>query len=64
MFGPPEKIEGNCNARLYLSDDYGDNSCTVQCNLPQGHVGEHCESFLRGDKPVKITWDFNEDTEG
>jgi hypothetical protein len=26
-----------------------------------GHEGEHCETFMRGGKPVKITWGIDED---
>jgi len=61
MFGPPDKIDGQCNARLYIGDDYGDNQCTIQCKLDPGHDGEHCETFARGGKPVRITWSIDED---
>jgi len=59
MFGPPEKVDGKCNARLYIADDYGDNECTIQCELDAGHSGEHCETFER-ESTVKITWNHNE----
>jgi hypothetical protein len=60
MFGPPENVKGECNARLYLADDYGDNSCTIRCRLEPGHEGPHRESFQRGGEPVNITWVVDE----
>jgi hypothetical protein len=59
----PKKIDGKCNARLYLIDDYGDNQCTIQCELNKGHEGIHRETFYRGGKPVNITWEIDEDSE-
>lgn len=53
-------IEGNCNAHLYLADDYGDNECTIVCQLKQNHDGDHEEKFLRKNKVVKITWVIDE----
>src|SRR5256885_305335 len=26
-------VPGECNARLFLADDYGDNVCTLRCQL-------------------------------
>ena len=43
----PEDVEGECNAWLVLSDDYGDNECSFRCNLPDGHHGMHENSFAR-----------------
>jgi hypothetical protein len=59
MIGPPEDVKGECNARLSISDDYGDNSCTLRCQLPPGHKGLHKEEFDRGG-PVIITWACDE----
>lgn len=50
MYGPPDDVPGECNARLVIGDDYGDNSCTFRCTLPEGHDGEHQEES-RSDKP-------------
>ena len=55
-----KNVEGECNARLYLGDDYGDNVCTIRCRLPAGHDGPHREEFKRGGKPVVITWEVDE----
>jgi hypothetical protein len=61
MFGPPKDVIGECNARLYLGDDYGDNVCTIRCSRPVGHDGPHKEEFQRGGgKPVVITWHVDE----
>jgi hypothetical protein len=63
MFGPPKPVEGKCNARFYIADDYGDNHATIQCQLDKGHGGDHCESGRRdanGLPTFKITWSFDE----
>ena len=60
MFEKPKDIPGECNARLYLGDDYGDNSTTMRCQLPEGHDGVHQETFSRDDTPVVITWHIDE----
>jgi hypothetical protein len=56
MFGPPEDVAGECNRRLEIGDDYGDNSCTFRCKLPQGHEGPHREEFRTGGDTVTMTW--------
>lgn len=63
MFGPPEDVESECNAHLYLGDDWGDNSCTIRCELPAGHEGLHQEIFERDNSPVTITWKYCERSE-
>lgn len=60
MFGEPKDVEGECNARLYLADNYGDGSCTIRCKLDPGHGGDHEESFERDGHPVKIIWEQDE----
>ena len=60
MFGKPADVEGECNAHLYLADDYGDNEATVRCQLPKGHEGWHEEVGRNGT--VKITWEKDEKT--
>ncbi len=63
MFGPPKDVPDQCNAHLYMGDDYGDNKTTMRCSLPEGHDGLHQEKFMRGpddDKPVTITWEYDE----
>ncbi len=60
MYGTPKDVEGECNAHLYISDDYGDNHATMRCQLPSGHDGEHQEIFKRYDKPVVVRWSVDE----
>ena len=36
MFGPPEDVAGECNVRLEIGDDYGDNSATMRCQRESG----------------------------
>jgi len=58
MVGPPEDVEGRCNARLRLGDDYGDNVATFLCQLLPGHEGLHEERFehYEDNNPVCVTW--------
>jgi len=49
-----------CGAILQLGDDFGDNACTVRCQLESNHELPHRESFERGGKPVIITWCVDE----
>ena len=68
MFGPPKDVEGKCNARLFLADDYGDNNCTIMCQLEPNHFSLHKETFMRtwlidGRRVVSeivITWQEDE----
>jgi hypothetical protein len=63
MFGEPKDTVGNCNARMWIADNYGDGSATMRCQLPLGHVGLHTEKFLRGDEgehEVTVTWPHDE----
>lgn len=60
MYGTPEDAPGECNAHLYIGDDYGDNHATIRCSLEPGHEGPHKEEFERGEKPVVITWHVDE----
>lgn len=62
MFGHPEDVEGECNARLFIGDDFGDNCCTMRCPLPPGHDGPHREEFKRRGRPVCVTWEVDERT--
>lgn len=59
--GPPQDVVGECNAHLYLADDYGDNDCTCRCGLAAGHSGLHRESFTRRlSGKVDILWTIDE----
>ena len=61
MFGRPKDVKGECNARLSIADDMGDNSATIRCKLQPGHDGPHKECYnagYHGDvNNVTITWD-------
>ena len=61
MFGRSKDVEGECNARLSIGDDEGDNAATIRCKLPLGHDGQHQESYnagYHGDvNNVTISWD-------
>jgi len=46
MFGPPKDIEGQCNCRFEIADDYGDNHATMLCQLTPGHEREHEERWF------------------
>ena len=60
MFGAPKDVDGDCNARLFLGDDYGDNVCTIRCALAPNHNGLHEERFERGEGPAIIQWEIDE----
>ena len=61
MNGPPKDVEGECNARLSIGDDQGDNSSTMRCGLAPGHDGCHQECYNAGYgnnvNNVTITWE-------
>ena len=63
MFGPPEDVLGECNARLAIGDDYGDNSCTLRCGLNLGHEGLHREEFEMNGGKVVVTWEKADERE-
>jgi len=58
MFGPPEDIEGQCNAHCYIADDYGDTHATIRCQLPKNHEGKHRE--VSRDRKLIIEWEDDE----
>ncbi len=60
MFGAPDDLAGECNARLFLGDDYGDNECTIRCQREPEHEGKHREQFERDGGQVVIEWDVDE----
>lgn len=53
-----EKVSGECNALLYIGDDYGDNHATMRCQLSPGHEGKHQEVFDNRD--VTVLWSVDE----
>lgn len=60
MFGEPPDVRGECNARLEISDNFGDNHGTLRCPLEPGHPGPHLVEFQREETPVVITWYVDE----
>lgn len=63
MFGPPDDVDGECNAHLYIGDDYGDNHATMRCQLKPGHEGPHQEVYKSHGEDVIITWVVDEKEE-
>lgn len=61
--GTPEDVAGECNARLYIGDDYGDNHATMRCGLFPSHEPPHKEVFERRGGMVTVTWDHDERSE-
>lgn len=57
---PPPDGVGKCNAHLYLSDDKGENICTIPCQLDVGHEGRHWHEYLREKNRVTFWWDEDE----
>jgi len=46
-----------CYGVIKFGDDFGDNTTTFHCDLPEGHVGKHIE---RGDmfgQVYKLQWE-------
>lgn len=67
MFGEPNDVAGECNARLYLADNFGDNHATIRCQREPGHAGRHREEFDRENPEgyimkshIRIEWDIDE----
>lgn len=64
MWGEPEDVKGECNARLFIADVYGDNHATMRCQLRPGHIGDHKERYNAGDESfpnwVTVTWEQDE----
>lgn len=60
MFGEPSDVDSECNARLFIGDNYGDGTATMRCQLAHGHAGLHQEQFERKGGTVTITWAVDE----
>ena len=56
MFGEPKEVDGECNACLFIADNYGDGSATMRCQLALNHDGVHKEEFERAGGTVTVTW--------
>lgn len=44
---------GKCNHTIAI----GDNECTMKCELPAGHDGQHLEEFTLYERSVRTYWD-------
>jgi hypothetical protein len=60
MLGEPQDVEGECNALVFIADNYGDGCATIRCQLPLAHDGMHREQFVRDGGTIAITWDADE----
>jgi hypothetical protein len=56
MFGEPQDVEGECNARVFIADNYGDGCATIRCQLALEHNGMHREQYKRDSGTVTIAW--------
>ncbi len=60
-FGEPEDVAGECNAKLYIGDNFGDNHATMRCQLFPGHEGRHREMYQTSVAgTVTVEWDKDE----
>lgn len=59
MLGEPEDKPGECNARLTIADNHGDNHATMRCQLEPGHPGLHREVYqsAEGGGRVVVVWE-------
>ena len=60
IFGEPADSADECNARLFIGDNYGDGTATMRCQLAPNHEGLHQERFDREGGLVTITWVYDE----
>ena len=55
---PPKDVPGECNARLQISDDFGDNHATMRCQREPKHEGKHREVYKsRRAGEVSVEWE-------
>ena len=60
-YGEPEDVPNNCNARLSIGDNFGDNHATMVCQLDPLHEGPHQEKYKSNSAgQVVITWEKDE----
>jgi len=58
--GEPEDVQGECNARLFIGDNFNDNHATMRCQLELGHSGMHEEKYGREPQRVIVQWEVDE----
>lgn len=57
----PKPVEGRCNARLHVADNYGDGHATMLCGLEPLHDGDHQESWVAsGSGRITVTWELED----
>lgn len=59
MFDKPIDVDGECNAWLFIADNFGDSAATIRCYLPVGHEGKHCEQYTSSGGSVCIKWEVD-----
>ena len=61
-YGEPKDVDGQCNAHLYIADNFGDNHATMRCQLPKGHPAHHQEGYKRerDGQAVVVQWQRDE----
>jgi hypothetical protein len=57
MCGEPEDVAGQCNARLFIGDNFMDNHATMRCQLAPEHQGLHEERYGDPGDQVVVTWE-------
>ena len=61
MNGEPEDVQGECNARLAIGDNFGDNHATMRCKRRLGHSGNHIEGYASSTAgEVMVVWQHDE----
>lgn len=60
MLAEPDDVADECNARLFIGDNFGDGTATMRCQRAIGHEDLHQERFERGGGPVVVTWTGDE----
>lgn len=54
----PKDVEGECNAHLYIADNFSDNHATMRCELKPEHEGMHHEIYRGGT--VIVLWEHDD----
>jgi hypothetical protein len=58
LVGPPKDVEGQCNVRLEIADDFGDNHATMRCQREPNHEGKHREVYQSKQAgEVTVEWE-------
>ena len=58
--GEPKDQPDQCNARLYIGDNFGDNHATMRCQRAPGHPGLHREEYGSEGQEVAVEWKNDE----